>query len=473
MRHWVWQSLVLTAALATMDCATGQNSDTDDTSSGSGGTSSGSGTGGSTGGTGGGTGTGGNASACAVDCTQIQAPVCQVAQCNEQSGQCEVVAQADGTTCDDGVFCTVDDACVAGICEPGQDNDCGITPAPCENVTCDEGSQSCATTAKQNGETCTDPNDLCLENTTCQNGLCSGQAKDCFFSPVPDDCHVSVCNPQTGQCEPVPGNEGDPCTDINDLCTVAKTCASGVCQGGNPMDCSQLTQDCLLGVCDVNTGQCTTQSLNNGDPCDDLDACTTGELCTSGSCIGGTAVTQCNGGDNCCPSGCTPSNDVDCAITELDIGQYGNTYSSSSGTRGYWFTAPTNFTIKELRVPTDVGTDPQNIQVVRFTSGPPPLYSQSTTAFQTLGYWAGVPGTNWITMNIPVLSGDVIGILGARGTTTMNNSYSLTYPYTTAIFGQPMALSRLIYQANLNSAQAGPLSDSTSNYGRIEMRYGP
>ena len=44
---------------------------------------------------------------------------------------------------------------------------------------------------------------------------------------------------------------------------------------------------------------------------------------------------------------------------------------TSSLTRGYWFTAPSAFTITALFVPTTVGTTPQNIQVVRFTSGPP------------------------------------------------------------------------------------------------------
>ncbi len=271
-------------------------------------------------------GGGGSTGPCAVDCGQIQTPVCQVAQCNGQTGQCEVVADIDGTGCDDGVFCTVEDACANGLCVGGPDNDCGIAPAECEEVVCNEQSQTCAPQAQPNGAACT-PTDLCQEGATCTNGLCTGTAKDCFFQPVPDDCHVSECNPQNGQCEPVAGNEGGPCTDVNDLCTVSKTCTAGVCLGGVPMNCSQLTQDCVLGVCDTNTGQCTTQALNNGDPCDDLDSCTAGELCQSGSCTGGQPVTQCINNDGCCPSGCTVNNDLDCAcnlgkirITELHIG---------------------------------------------------------------------------------------------------------------------------------------------------------
>ncbi len=236
------------------------------------------------------------------------------AQCNEQTGQCEVVAESDGTACEDSLFCTVDDACVAGVCEPGPQNDCGIAPAACEVISCDEQSQTCSTIPSQNGDPCIDPNDLCLENATCMNGLCQGTPKDCFFSPVPDDCHVSECNPQNGQCEPVVGNEGDPCTDLNDLCTVNKTCASGVCQGGQPMSCSHLTVGCVMGVCDVNTGQCTTQTVGQGQPCDDVNFCTTGETCNNGVCAGGTPVTQCVNGDGCCPSNCNENNDQECAI---------------------------------------------------------------------------------------------------------------------------------------------------------------
>ncbi|RLB61409.1 MAG: hypothetical protein DRI90_11430 [Deltaproteobacteria bacterium] len=308
---------IATVALASGYLASGcaTQADTSDSSSGSSGTG---GQGGMTSSGGGGTtssgvgGDGGSSSPCAVDCSQIEAPVCQVAQCNEQTGQCEVVADTDGTSCDDGVFCTVDDGCASGLCVGGPDNDCGMAPAECEEVVCDEQNTTCSTQGLANGTVCTAA-DLCLESTTCTNGGCTGTAKDCFFSPVPDDCHVSECNPQNGQCEPVIGNEGGACTDANDLCTVNKTCAAGVCQGGSPMDCSQLTQGCVMGVCDTNNGQCTTQTVGQGQPCDDLDACTTGETCNNGVCGGGTAVITCSQtGDGCCPSNCTASNDYDC-----------------------------------------------------------------------------------------------------------------------------------------------------------------
>ncbi len=322
--QWAYLSLAA-ATLATGAWAAGCAGGTDTTefssssSNGSGGQGGTTSSGGGDGGQGAGTssGTGGSSSPCAVDCTQIQTPQCQVAQCNAQTGQCEVVADSDGASCDDGVFCTIDDACLAGNCEGGPPNDCGMTPPQCTEVICDEQAQTCTTSPAQNGDPCQDPNDLCLMGATCMNGLCTGGTpEDCFFSPVPDDCHVAECNPQNGQCEPVVGNEGGPCADPNDLCTVAKTCLTGVCQGGQPMDCSQLTSGCNIGVCDTNTGLCVQQSVGNGQLCDDLDACTTGEICNNGVCANGTAINQCGPVDGCCPSNCNETNDQDCAREE-------------------------------------------------------------------------------------------------------------------------------------------------------------
>jgi hypothetical protein len=298
---------------------------------------SGSGTGGNTSGSGGAAtgGTGGNLGPCSTDCSAIQTPQCQVAQCNQQSGMCEVVGDEDGVACDDGVFCTISDSCSAGNCVGGPPNDCGMQPAACNEISCDESSQTCSDAPASNGTMCQDPNDLCVKGSSCSNGLCIGGApEDCFFFPVPSDCHVATCNSTNGMCEAVVGNETLPCTDPNDLCTVDKTCTTGVCQGGNPKNCSQLTQGCVLGVCDTANGQCITQNLMNNDPCDDLDSCTTNETCQNGGCSNGTPVTACVPNDGCCPMNCTVQNDIDCACTTENIV---TSYTSDNGFNGNMF----------------------------------------------------------------------------------------------------------------------------------------
>ena len=448
---------------------------------GAGGTSTSTSTSTSTTGTGGntststsGTGGSGGTSGCAVDCSQIDTMPCQEGVCNEDTGECEVANADEGEACDDGLFCTVDTVCSAGVCAGGSEYNCGWTPGPCDLVTCNEDDQNCSLGQKPNGSPCVS-DDLCQENATCTNGSCSGQEKDCFFHPVPNECHVPVCDPQTGNCIAVPGNEGQSCTDPSDLCTVNKTCAAGSCQGGQPLDCSYLDQGCVMGACNVNTGQCISQPVPNGGPCDDSDPCTTGETCTNGNCTGGTAITQCVGNDYCCPSNCNVNNDPDCAITAMDIGPHATSFANQYSARGYWFQAPVGMTIHELRVPEDASTAPQHVQVVRFNNGPPPNYPQSTTNFVTLAYQANVAGNGWIQVNIPVQAGQYIGVIGARGSgTTLYNSYGPSNTYATTIFGQATTLHRLIAYVDLPNNQATSMQGHTQNqYGRIELRYGP
>src|SRR5262245_48286447 len=164
-------------------------------------------------------------------------------------GECVIIPSREGTPCDDGVFCSIDDVCDGtGMCTAGPPNDCGMAPDVCKEVTCDEAAKSCTQIAGMNGSPCQNPMNLCLKGSTCSNGSCvGGTLDDCFFFPVSDNCHVAECNPMTGMCEEQPGNEGLPCIDQMDLCTVNKTCAGGMCVGGAPKDCTALTMGCVLG----------------------------------------------------------------------------------------------------------------------------------------------------------------------------------------------------------------------------------
>lgn len=281
-------------------------------------------------------GTGGSGGAmqgaCAIDCTTIQTPQCQTSTCNTMTLQCDIVPDLDGGACEDGQFCTAGDTCQAGICTAGSPNTCGMTADPCQQINCDEAADSCMAVASGNGTAC-QPADLCVAGATCTGGACvGGSVKDCFFFPVPNVCHNAVCNPMNGVCEPVPGNDGLACVDPMTLCTPGKTCLTGVCQGGTPLDCSFLTQGCNLGVCNPMNGMCTTMAVMNGQPCDDLNGCTTGETCTNQMCGGGAPVTVCEMmGDGCCPMTCNASTDLDCAIQPSCLAIKTSVPSSTSG----------------------------------------------------------------------------------------------------------------------------------------------
>jgi hypothetical protein len=294
----------------------------------------------------------GGSSLCAEDCSAIATPECLQSVCNDGSyqgvvGDCVVVPSEVGTACDDELFCTVEDGCDgAGQCAGGPQNDCGMMPSACNEVSCDETAKQCIEVPAMNGAPCQDPQNLCLKGSTCNNGLCiGGTVDDCFFFPVTDDCHEAICNPTTGMCEEQIGNEGDPCVDAMDLCTVGKTCMTGMCVGGGPKDCSMLTVGCFDGVCDTTTGQCIQQPImpgqqcaqatddcnigicdmngscnptptNENGPCNDFQNCTLGDHCVSGVCTPSSTITQCTNNDMCCPMGCNDMNDNDCTYCD-------------------------------------------------------------------------------------------------------------------------------------------------------------
>ncbi len=130
--------------------------------------------------------------------------------------------------------------------------------------------------------------------------------------------------------------------------------------------------------------------------------------------------------------------------------------------RGYYFTAPTCFTITGVMVPTEASTADQSIAIVRFhNNATPPLFATTTNAFTTLFLTQNNPAGGIIPVNIQVEQGDVIGVLGQRGTT---NSYAAA-GYVSNINGSPMTLYRLGMQFTLTTT--APQQLWTENGGSI------
>jgi hypothetical protein len=195
----------------------------------------------------------------------------------------------------------VGETCNGGACGGGSSNPCSEIPSDgCNGAICDEEQNACIAQQLPDGTSCF-VDDLCTVNASCKGGVCSGAVKDCFFAPTPDECFVSACNPANGKCEPVPGNDGASCTDVNDICTVDKQCAGGVCQGGVPK-CSYLNAGCTNGVCNPATGTCSTQVVAAGQVCfEATDGCNTGICQNNNTCLGMAANdgVACNDGNTC------------------------------------------------------------------------------------------------------------------------------------------------------------------------------
>ncbi|AKT37278.1 choice-of-anchor J domain-containing protein [Chondromyces crocatus] len=284
------------------------------------------------GGTGGGDGGAGGevyTGPCDRDCSKIETLPCKKAVCNEGQldgpvGLC-IVVNDDGTTCDDGLFCTVNDTCSGGQCVGGPQNDCGLTPATCNAVVCDESSKTCVegTDTAANGTPCT-PADLCQTLGTCQNGTCNGLPKDCSFSPFAE-CNSVACNPANGQCEPTAdtAKNGNACSLTGDLCMVGRTCNNGQCLGGTARNCSGLTFECSLGVCNAQNGLCVAQNVPQGGSCAEAaDSCNAGVCDAAGTCApvplgDGTACSdfdRCTANDTCSAGGCDGTPIAGCAF---------------------------------------------------------------------------------------------------------------------------------------------------------------
>jgi len=220
-------------------------------------------------------------------------------------------ADAGETPCED------DNACTEDVCRP--DGVCAHTPniALCDDhnactsfdrcvagacagtaIDCDD-DESCTADSCADGvcghaaiEGPCDDASLCTEGDHCAGGLCVGSDVVCDGR---GPCGVASCEPRTG-CVVVPRDEGEPCEDDN-ACTLATVCHEGVCRGtlvacddGDP--CSDDYCDVLLGCA----------SRDNHATCDDGDRCTTGDRCDSGACAG-TAVEACCADDRACDDG--------------------------------------------------------------------------------------------------------------------------------------------------------------------------
>lgn len=164
------------------------------------------------------------------------------------------------------------------------------------------------------------------------NGVACTTDASCTL--LADSCNMGQCI--EGECLLVPREEGSTCDD-RDPCTSTSVCIAGTCQGVVDADCSDLTDQCGVGVC--NPVQGCIKEPNIGDSCDDGLFCTTGDTCNgSGECVGteplvcGAAtqgcfesvcdenadacveqpITMCMNDDHCCPTGCTSANDKEC-----------------------------------------------------------------------------------------------------------------------------------------------------------------
>jgi hypothetical protein len=210
---------------------------------------------------------------------------------------------SSGTTCDDGLYCTVTDTCNgAGACT-GTGSRCSDGIA-CTNDVCDEGTHACSYPIADG---------WCRIGGVCYTDGTHDPTRQCW-----------ECNPALSTTAWSPSAGGTACDDTL-FCTALDTCnGSGTCTGaGSPCgdglacttdSCNESTNSCSYpvqaGWCLIGGACIADGQLNPSNPCQECDASASqttwrpsppGGTCSDG--LYCTTTDQCNGGGGCSGTG--------------------------------------------------------------------------------------------------------------------------------------------------------------------------
>ncbi|MBP7127143.1 hypothetical protein KBD49_12335 [Myxococcota bacterium] len=157
-------------------------------------------------------------------------------------------------------------------------------PHDCMTFYCIAG--KCISAPSGEGTLCDDGNACTVEDRCDASGNCKGQPRVCADPPGPKECYVGACNPASGECE-YSLALGATCAKDAD-CEVGFTCQGCTCVKSCQVDrdCpDDSSTDCLVPSCWNN--KCETVPKAFGSECDDGDPCTKDDQCTSnGECHG-------------------------------------------------------------------------------------------------------------------------------------------------------------------------------------------
>jgi len=225
--------------------------------------------------------------------------------------------------CNDGLDCTINDACLNGMCQ-------GTTVGACPGQICVEGlgcvqcdpgaGVNCAATPER---CCPTDNDVCTDDVCDPNGTCSypiGEGNACsdgLFCTRNDQCNAQgvcggaprTCPPATPVCcEEAAGGDGAcvECCDSDDcdddvFCNGTEACVNFLCQASTGNPCVAPLDICLEAT-DMCVGCMNPVDCNDDNPCTS-DNCVSGQ-CTNvpealGTACGNPEVGPCDNRDVC------------------------------------------------------------------------------------------------------------------------------------------------------------------------------
>lgn len=185
------------------------------------------------------------------------------------------------------------------------DGDCGDYLPLADGTGCDDGS-------------------ACTLNDVCTGGQCSGDAVPCTSSPY--TCATNECNPATGQCDQT--YDDSVCDYLDSQCSAGVCLTADVNNLDDETGCQIVSQneagsctgcpipaggDAQCYTCTCSEGQCIAVAKNPGTQCDDGVACTTADECNAaGECVGTPTDSFCDNripaANDCERSRCQPDN---------------------------------------------------------------------------------------------------------------------------------------------------------------------
>src|SRR5437867_3874569 len=215
--------------------------------------------------------------------------------------------QRNGTASNDDNACTSGETCQNGSCgSPTSTVTCTALDQCHTAGTCSPATGMCSNPNQPNGTACND-NNACTSGETCQNGACGSPTSTVTCTAL-DQCHVAgTCDPMSGEIGRATWRERADCND-NNACTSGETCQNGAC--GSPtstVTCTALDQCHVAGTCHPMTYVCSRPHESSRTPCQDNNACTSGETCQNGACGSPTSTVTCTALDQCHVAGtCDP-----------------------------------------------------------------------------------------------------------------------------------------------------------------------
>jgi hypothetical protein len=231
----------------------------------------------------------------AVDCRPLD-DCHRAGTCDPTYGSCSQPVAPDGTRCEDGNTATINDVCHGGVCAGTFNLCFAVDCPPLDQChvrgACDPETGACSHPPQPNGTPCYDFSSVTV-NDICTDGECAGELNFCVgvqCATTDEPCLVNLCEPTTGDCglEALP--DGLLCDDADPL-TYDDECVEGECVGTEDR-CKNViceTPDqCHVSACNPITGECETSVSDDGIACDDGWPGTEGDSCQNGICEGTT-----------------------------------------------------------------------------------------------------------------------------------------------------------------------------------------